>query len=156
MAELQATEDLRFAWSAAEQLGRNLRATASVCDAQIPHRDAIAAAARQEWRGVFAEKFDERTRICTGDAHRLATALRDAAATLDELVRLAREEQARRDEAQAWQVRHDAWEREQEDRSIGEKIGDFLGGDDEPEPPTLTPHSEPVLTAKPHSPVGRE
>lgn len=155
MGELRGTEDLRFAWSAAEQLGRDLRATASVCEAQIPHREAIAGGAREEWRGVFAEKFDERMKICTGDADRLAGSLRDAAAKLDQLVRLAREEQARRDEAQAWKVRHDAWEREQEDRNIGEKFVDIFD-DDEPKPPDLTPRSEPVRMAEPHMPVARE
>ena len=148
-------EDVPFAWAAAERLATELRGSARVCEGQIPHRNAIAEQAQEEWRGAYAGKFSERMETCTGDAGRLADAMRRAADILDELIQLAREEQTRREQARAWELEHDAWEREQEDRSIAEKVGDFFGGDDEPKPPP-GPRSEPVLTAEPHIPASRE
>ena len=77
-------------------------------------------------------------RICTGDAQRLATALRQAADQVDELARMAREEQDRREKARQWQA-------EQEDESVLEKVGDFLFGEDDL-PPIPDPVTPPTFT----------
>jgi uncharacterized protein YukE len=127
-------EDVPFDWAAAGRLATELRATASACEGQIPRRTAIAGRAQTEWRGRYAREFAGRMRICTGDAQRLATALRQAADQVDELSRLAREEQKRREAAREWQ-------RQQEDESLLEQFGDFLFGEDDlpPVPDPVTP-----------------
>jgi uncharacterized protein YukE len=127
-------EDVPFDWAAATRLAAEFRATAAACEGQIPRRTAIAGRAQTEWRGRYAREFAERMRICTGDAQRLATALRQAADQVDELGRLAREEQRRREAAREWQ-------RQQEDESLLEEFGDFLFGEDDlpPVPDPVTP-----------------
>jgi hypothetical protein len=116
-----------------------LRASADACEAQVPRRTTIANRAAAHWRGVYAGQFGDRMRVCTGDAYRLAAALRQAAAQLDELSRLAREEQARREKARDWQ-------HAQEDESLLDKVGDFLFGEDDL-PPIPDPVTPPSYTA---------
>jgi hypothetical protein len=147
MADLGAIEeDVKFDWATATKLSSELRAAATELDGQIPHRNAIADTAKQEWRGVYAGKFTGRMAICTGDASRLATALRLAAKELDELAQLAHEEQHRRELARAWKVKHDAWKEHQKHRGVFETVGDFFGGDDEPKPPVGPPKTVPTYT----------
>src|SRR5436189_3352971 len=110
---LRDAEPITFDFEAARPLATRLRATADLLRSQVGQRDGLAAGARREWRGVYAGKFDDRMSVCRTDAGRLAIALDDAARQVDELARLAREEQDRRTAARAWKVRHDAWEREQ-------------------------------------------
>src|SRR5690349_12737162 len=106
MADLRGIhDDVRFNWSAAERLAAELRATAGVCEGQIQHRNMIAGHAKHDWRGVFAEQFIGRMKTCTGDAKRLADVMRYAADQLDELGRLARQEQHRRERAREWERR---------------------------------------------------
>ena len=131
-------EDVPFAWSAATRLAGELRAAADTCEGQIPRRTTIAGQAATEWRGLYARQFSDRMRICTGDAQRLAVALRQAADQVDELARLAREEQDRREKARQWQ-------REQEDESVLDKVGDFLFGEDDL-PPIPDPVTPPTFT----------
>jgi uncharacterized protein YukE len=131
-------EDVPFAWSAATRLAAELRAAATTCEAQIPRRNTIAGQAATEWRGLYARQFADRMRICTGDAQRLATALRQAADQVDELARLAREEQDRREKARQWQ-------REQDDEGVLEKVGDFIFGEDDL-PPIPDPVTPPTFT----------
>ncbi|GAA4602737.1 hypothetical protein GCM10023107_61430 [Actinoplanes octamycinicus] len=130
------SEDVPFDWDAADRLATQLRSAADACEGQISRRTSLASHASQEWRGVYGRQFGGRMDICTGDARRLATAMRTAANQVDELARLAREEQDRREKARAWAA-------EQEDESFLEKVGDFFLGEDEddlpPIPPPVTP-----------------
>jgi hypothetical protein len=131
-------EDVPFDWSAAARLAAELRGTADNCENQIGLRSTLAQHAAAEWRGVFAGQFSGRMRTCIGDAHRLAAALRQAANQLDELSRLAREEQDRREKARQWQ-------RDQQDESVLEQIGDFFFGEDDL-PPIPDPVTPPIFT----------
>jgi uncharacterized protein YukE len=137
-------EDVPFDWSAATRLAAQLRATATASEGQIPRRTALAGRAATEWRGRYAREFAGRMGVCTGDAQRLATALRQAADQVDELSRLAREEQDRREKARAWQ-------RQQEEESLLEDVGDFLFGEDDlppiPDPVTPPRFTSPAPTA---------
>ncbi|GIF07982.1 hypothetical protein [Actinoplanes siamensis] len=129
------SEDVPFDWAAADRLASQLRSAADACESQIARRTSMAARAAQEWRGVYARQFGTRMDICTGDARRLATAMRTAANQVDELSRLAREEQDRREKARAWQ------RRQEEEESLLDKIGDFVFGEDDlpPIPDPVTP-----------------
>jgi uncharacterized protein YukE len=131
-------EDVPFAWSAATRLAAELRAAADTCEGQISRRTTIAGQAATEWRGLYARQFSDRMRICTGDAQRLALALRQAADQVDELARLAREEQDRREKARQWQA-------EQDDEGLLEKVGDFIFGEDDL-PPIPDPVTPPTFT----------
>lgn len=135
MGELGAfREDVRFGWTEATALAAELRSTASSLEAQITERYGIKRPAREEWRGRFAVEFDGRVGICAGDADRLANSLRDAADGLDELARLAREEQDRREYAREWDANHD-------DGGFLDGVGDFVFGEDDlpPPPPPVEP-----------------
>ncbi|MEU7871467.1 hypothetical protein [Dactylosporangium sp. NPDC049140] len=127
-------ENVRFDWAAADRLAGELRASADVLTTQVGYRNTIAAQARQEWRGGFAEQFDGRMGSCTGDAQRLATALLRAADQVDELARTARQEQDRREQARAWEQR-------QHDEGNSETFKDFFTGehDGPPVPPPVEP-----------------
>ena len=103
----------------------------------------------------YAGRFDDRMSVCRTDAARLATALDDAARQVDELARLAREEQDRRTAARAWKVEHDAWEREQSNDGLFENTWDAVAGDDEPRPPNLTPHPPPTIPVATPAPAAR-
>ena len=133
------SEDVPFAWSAAADLAAELRAAAAACESQVPRRTTLAQTAAAEWRGRYAREFDGRMRICTTDAQRLATAMRDAANQVDELARLAREEQNRREQAREWQ-------RRQEEEDVLDKLGDFIFGEDDL-PPIPDPVTPPTFTS---------
>jgi hypothetical protein len=141
-------EDVPFDWDAATRLAAQLRASATECEGAIPRRTSVAAVATEEWRGVYARQFATRMGICVTDAQRLATAMRLAANQVDELARLAREEQSRRETAREWQ-------RQQEEDGVLDKIGDFLFGEDEL-PPVPDPITPPVYTAAPPAVAVRE
>ena len=131
MGELGGIEDLKFDWAGAARLSAELRSTATVLDGQVPRRNSIAQAAKSEWRGVFSEQFLDRMKVCTTDAGRLADAMRQAATDLDELAQLARDEQARRDRAQAWEAEN------QSENFLESGFEKITGTDEEPfsEPP---------------------
>jgi|SRR3954471_12579598 uncharacterized protein YukE len=140
-------EDVPFDWAAAERLAAELRSAAGTLDSQVSSRNAYAHGALEEWRGVFAREFTGRMRTCSSDAGRLSSAMTLAAKQVDELARLAREEQRRREAARAWKRHHDS-------RSFVEKVGDFLTGGEE-QPPIPPPVQPPVWTADSHMPPGR-
>ena len=123
-------EDVRFNWAAAADLAAELRSCAAVLDEQIPQRHHLASLPRAEWRGRYGEAFDRRVGVCVGDAGRFAQAMRAGADDLDELARLAREEQQRRIQAREWQRHQDSegWL----ERNILDPI---FGEDDLPPPP---------------------
>lgn len=130
--------DVDFAWEAASRLEHSFLRAASALEEQIPHRNADAAHAMRDWRGRYAHEFEhEHMAITARDARRIAAECRRCAEMLEQLAQLAREENHRRQLAREWEIEHRAWEREQAHRDLFEKLGDLLGGDDEPEPPEL-------------------
>jgi hypothetical protein len=142
------TQKVPFAWHAASALKHSLLRAASELEAQIGERTSYAEDAKRDWRGRYAQEFEsEHMAAMRGDAHKLAAACRSCATMLEELADRARQEQERRDLALAWQHEHDAWERHQAHRDAIEKLGDLLGGDDEPKPPDL-----PEIRPHPHVP----
>ena len=77
--------------------------------------------------------------ICSTDAGRLSSAMVLAANQVDELARLAREEQDRREKARQWQ-------REQENEDFLDQVGDFIFGEDDL-PPVGDPVTPPTYTS---------
>ncbi|HEY0346135.1 MAG TPA: hypothetical protein VGC59_15885 [Solirubrobacteraceae bacterium] len=140
-------EDVVFDWAGAQRLAAELRSAASTLSSQVSSRNGYAHGALEDWRGVFAREFVGRMQTCAGDAGSLSSAMEVAAHQVDELARLAREEQQRREAARAWKRQHDS-------RSILEKVGDFLTGDEE-QPPIPPPVQPPHWTAESHVPGGR-
>jgi hypothetical protein len=142
--------DVDFAWEAASRLKQSFLRAASELEAQIPRRNAYAGHALRDWRGRYADEFEsEHMAVTARDAHRIAAECRRCAAMLEELARLAREEQQRRELARAWKTEHDAWEREQASHhglgGLLDDIGDAVFGDGEPRPPDL-----PEIKPHPH------
>jgi uncharacterized protein YukE len=154
MGELTNAEPIVFDQGAATALAARFRTTASELRSQVPHRNSLASAARVDWKGVYERKFGARMEVFGTDAGRLADAMEEAAGQVDELARLAKEEQDRRTAARAWKVEHDKWQKEQDDRSLLDKGLDLLGGDGEPKPPNLTPTEPPriPIPAPPQAP----
>ena len=145
MSELRDAEPIVFDFGAAERLIAQFRAAASELRAQISQRNGLAGHARAAWRGAYEVKFEDRMRVCARDAERLAAAMDTAANEVQELTRLAHDEQNRRTAARAWKVRHDAWQHDQDHRSLWDKGVDTVFGDDEPKPPNLTPARPPTI-----------
>lgn len=127
-------EDVPFNFAGAAELERELRGTAGTLDSQMPQRNSYAGAARDEWRGVYAQQFVGRMRICTNDGRKLSDAMQLAADQVKELAERAQREQDRREEARAWKERQD-------NESGFNKLKDSIFGEDdkpdipEPEPP---------------------
>jgi hypothetical protein len=130
MADLGAyTEDVQFNWTKASDLASELRSTANVLEYQVGERDRIKATPLEHWRGVYGEQFEGRVGTCTADAAKFVTSMRDAATRLDEMARLAREEQERREAAREWVANND-------DGGFWDGLGDLVfGEDDQPPPP---------------------
>ena len=137
-----------FDWDGATRLAAELRAAATTLDGQIPDRDSYAQDALRDWRGEFAGQFGGRMQTCTGDAGRLSDAMRLAANQVDELARLAREEQDRREAAREWKREHD-------NKGFLDKASDFVFGDDDV-PPIPPPVQPPRYTSELPVPAGRE
>ena len=138
-----------FDFEAASDLAARFRASANLVTAQqLPRRRELARTARVDWRGRYADIFDTRMGQCSGDADRLAEALRDAAAKVDQLAEEARREQQRRDRANEYLKEHAAW-REREHERNNDLLPEFLdfSSHDEPEMPDMTgePISLPVM-----------
>jgi uncharacterized protein YukE len=139
-----------FDFQAASDLAAKFRASANlVTTQQLPRRRELARTARADWQGRYADIFDTRTGQCTGDADRLAEAMRDAATKVDQLAEEARREQRRRDRANEYLEEHAAWrerERERNDNVVVQVLSFGGAFDDEPEMPDMTgePTSLPV------------
>jgi uncharacterized protein YukE len=132
MSDLHDIAPLQFNWTAADALVAELRSTANELDTQIGARKQIGAGARKQWEGSYAHQFDERMSTCTSDAQRFITSMRQAANDLEELARLAHQEQHRREQARKWIA-------QQQDKGLVEEFCDgvksfFGGGDDVPPP----------------------
>lgn len=140
-------EDVDFDWDKASTLATELRSTANVLEYQVGERNRIQDAPREHWRGVYGDQFDGRVTTCTGDATRLYGSMHEAAHQLDEMARLAREEQQRREQAREW-------ERNNDDGGFLDGVGDFLFGEDDlpPPPPPVNPPTigieAPVVVAR--------
>lgn len=144
-------EDVPFDWAGADALMAKLRSSAGHLEGQVPRRQADAREARGEWRGHYAGKFDDRVAVCTADARAIAAAMKDAARTLEELARLAQEEQDRR-------VKARQWEEDQRNKSFLEKATDELGitSKDDDTPPPVDDGEGRRFTAPAHLPAGRD
>lgn len=145
MTELKGAEPITFDFHAAERLAARFTATAELLRAQIPRRFGLARVARNDWRGIYEEKFVQRMQVCAQDAERLAAAMDKAAAQVNELARLAKEERDRRAKAREWKRRHDEWKRRQAQKDWLDHGVDVFRGDGEPIPPQLTPTAPPAL-----------
>jgi uncharacterized protein YukE len=133
-------QDVPFNWAAASRLVAELRATAGTLGAQIGARNGYANGALEDWRGRYSREFRGRMQTCAHDASRLSSAMLKAAQEVEELARLAREEQDRRVAARAWKHHHDH-------RGIVETVESFFGGDHD-KPPIPPPKQPPMLTAE--------
>lgn len=144
-------QDVPFDWHAAERLVAKFRSAATRLDKQVPRRQSDARTAREEWRGLYAHQFDGHVKICTSDAKAIAGAMRSAALKLEELARLAQEEQDRR-------VKAREWEEDQKNKSLVEKVTDELGvtSKDDDKPPPVDYGEGRRYTAAPHHPVKRD
>jgi uncharacterized protein YukE len=152
MSELEGIhEDVPFDWDGAEKLVARFRSAAKRLDEQVPRRGSDATAVREDWRGLYAHKFDGHVKICTSDARGIAGAMRAAALKLEELARLAQEEQDRREKARKW-------EEDQKHKSMFEKVTDEIGitGKDDDKPPPVDHGEGRVYTAEPHHPGQRD
>lgn len=110
MADL---DDVEFDYRGAADLAAELRSAARVADHQVGERDRVGGQAKEEWRGLYRERFDEWLTGCIGEGERVADELRSAANQLDQAASDARAEQSRR-------------ERAREDRSWFERTWDAI------------------------------
>lgn len=148
-------EDVRFDWAKASELAGQFRVTASVLESQVGERNGTRGVAREHWRGRFAEEFDGRMNTCVRDAAQIAVSMQEAARQLEEMARLAREEQARRERAREWEASQDSgggilgWAADRVD-----DVHDIFAGEDDlpPPPPPVDPPiigiEAPVATAR--------
>jgi len=143
--------DVPFDWAGAKALAARFRSVAKEVDGQIPRRRSSARQAREEWRGLYARKFDGRIKICTSDASALADAMEKAAHQLDELARLAKEEQDRRLTARKW-------EEDQKNKGMFESFTDAVGitSYDDDKPPPVDHGEGTRYTAPAHLPGARD
>jgi hypothetical protein len=108
MGELGAIhEDVRFDGVKARELAGELRSVARVLEEQRGERGRIKVSPRESWRGRYGDEFEGRVGTCTGDAGKLAKSMVTAAGRLDEMARLAQEEQDRRVQAREWEAAQD-------------------------------------------------
>ena len=99
-----ALEPLRFDEAAAAASIDACHRAAAAVDEALAKRGRAAAAAREEWRGPFRDRFDDELAVLDGEAGRLVTDLRRAAARIGAAREAARVENATRREARIlWQ-----------------------------------------------------
>ncbi len=138
-------EDVELDQAAADDLAGSLRSLATLLETQNTDREDIRATARAAWEGRFGDEFDHRVGLSRTDATGFVTVLREAAGGLDELARLAAEEQARREAAREWVAAQD------QGRGWG-PLGDVVdwghdqlfGEDAPPPPPPVEPPAIPI------------
>jgi uncharacterized protein YukE len=149
--KLHNAEPIVFDQAAATSLAKEFRTTAALLREQVPHRQQLAKTASKDWQGAYEVKFGARMKIYAADAERLAAAMDTAAAQVDELARLAGEEQARRATARDWKKRHDHWEHHRSIMSYSP-----LSHDHGPKPPNLKPAEPPKLPIHAPAPASRK
>lgn len=143
-------ENVPFAWGPAGSLSAQLRRSARQLDNRVPRLESAAQHAKVDFRGAYARKFDRHMNKCTSDAAKISAALEEAAEMLDQLSKMASEEQERRKVAREWKKKHDEWERNRDGGPL--QILKDLDGTEEPKPPDLqeiTPH--PLVADAPDS-----
>lgn len=145
-------QDVPFDFGAAEALSAAADDAAGTVDGQLGSRNVFVSVAMQEFRGFFSTLFQDNASTAAADARELADRLREVAEGARRLAEEAQKEQERRETARAWKA-------EQDSRSglekVGDGIGDFFTGEDEPpvgppaspiEVPVAAPRSTPRQT----------
>src|SRR3954451_8220732 len=144
MSVLAIEQDVMFDQAGAADLAAEFRAAATELDQQSGEARVLPAlAARADWRGPHAERFDQRLRQLCSDGAEIAAAVRRAASRLDEMADSARREQQRRERARAWQRAH-------AHHGLGavlDNVHDFVFGEDDiPPPPPAAPEPRFLVT----------
>lgn len=137
------TENVQFDFSISDDLITAFRTAASNIESQEPSRASYVSHAMEDFAGPFSELFRSNANTASADAVELITALRDTANYAEELARLAREENKRRQTARDYFSRHDDW---------WEKGWDWLVG---VEDPPVGAASEPLKQAVEVPPPGQ-
>ncbi|VXC24794.1 DUF6531 domain-containing protein [Nocardioides sp. AX2bis] len=145
-------QDVPFDFAAAEALSTSADDAAGTVEGQLGSRNVFVSVAMQEFRGFFSTLFQDNASTAAADARELADRLREVAEGARRLAEEAQKEQERRETARAWKA-------EQDSRSglekVGDGIGDFFTGEDEPpvgppaspiEVPVSAPRSTPRQT----------
>lgn len=136
-------EDVPFDWEGADRLARSFDDLADRVESQMPTRDGDLGHAMRDATGRWAQLFGERAGVGMGDASELVAALRDAAEDVRVMSRAAEEEQARREAARAWKR---AYDENEANESVWNKVTDWIGGEDFAPPPMPDPQKpEPHL-----------
>lgn len=110
MADL---DDVEFNYRGTADLAAELRSAARVVDHQVDERGRVGSRAKEEWQGLYRERFNEWLTGCMHEGKRVADELRNAANQLDQAASDARAEQSRQ-------------ERAREDRSWFERTWDAI------------------------------
>ncbi|CEA07905.1 putative deoxyribonuclease RhsA [Arthrobacter saudimassiliensis] len=129
-------------YSVAAEMKSAFESAASRLEMQLGPRLSYATDAGQDFLGRFSEVFQANAAVARQDAGALADALRTVAGYVDVMVTAAREEDARREE-------NNAWVRRNNDRSWLEEIGDWIWGADprpnmDPAPAPSFPQAAPA------------
>lgn len=131
-------EDVDFNFAHAEALQQAFTGAAGVLEGQETSRSTIVNHAKDEFRGHFSELFSSNAATAASDATDIATALRNAADYVLELIDQAKEENERRRIAREFKAEQD---------KLHERWGAAKDGWDkvfgEPEPP-VGPPSDPI------------
>ena len=114
----------RFVYSVAEEMKQAFENAAARLEGQAGSRTSLVSTAVEDFKGAFAELFQENAATAAVDAANLATALRTVARYAGQMIPLAREEDARRRENNEWVWRHN-------NRSWLEEVGDWIWGEGE-------------------------
>ena len=141
------TEDVPFDHGAADALVTACTNAASAIEGQTGSRASWVAHGLEDFKGYYAQLFEQNGRTQASDASHLATRLRQVATAVGDLKASATAEQNRRQTARDWKARQEA-------RGFWDKVSDwFTGG--EP-PPVGGPDPTKNLSVPPYSPPPRE
>ncbi|MGH8884610.1 MAG: hypothetical protein ACRDYX_05450 [Egibacteraceae bacterium] len=140
---VHAGRDVHFNFALALEVARMCDVLARYLTDKQSAREGVARTAQVDWAGPHAQTFEQHLGASHIDADRLSAALRALAGELASSWAKARGEQDRVNFA-----RH--VEREREDRSFFEEVGDFLFGESDYGDPPADP---PVPTAPDFTPT---
>ncbi|WP_375430763.1 DUF6531 domain-containing protein [uncultured Friedmanniella sp.] len=136
--------DVIFDDGVADALIATCQDAATAIEGQSGSRLSWQITAQVDFAGYFSRLFAANATVAAGDAVELGHRLREVATGAQRRKEGARLEQQRREVARAWKVQHDQ-------RSGGNKVGDWLSGGDDP--PFGPPAEEPTIAVSP--PVNR-
>ncbi len=147
MTDLHGNEALVFDYGSAESLVTSARAASTAIEGQHGSRASAVEHARTDFSGGFAVTFGENASIARNDATQLAVALDGLATITSNLIDAAHAEDARRKTAREWYI-------ERENRGTGDKVHDFVFGEDDPPsgpqaPPAVEPAPVPPNRSRP-------